>query len=1497
MGETAALSVLWFRHNAELQPFQLEVLSQLPMTLKMHNYLYLLPVLSNLHQKHGNDQSEVFLAAVPPCEGEMLRHISQLPTFLRQAVNVQVVLNNEDERMILARNIALRDRNPSIETQDDDVRTFYASRATDMQRFVGDLHDVADFCALGLVALGYSMDNVNDESIFKLSVERSTVTLSLFCMRGCALVLKRMLEEAIGHPPVLVGAEGMADLTSLACLTPLDLFSMELKDVVKIVLEGQDDAEMTSAIYNEHLVPLVKYLPDHNTESLDQAICDFCVSLARDDNTVDSSDYDPLAVLGSAAAIAVGSKTSIRKSNRIIGDKSTLFNLVLNTIEEVSKRCQGQEFGKVFDDEVVKLMWGMYESLPAKSAKIDCTEEDLSSWMTKADSLFQDLVLFDVLSQWPGVDGFSFLARRIQARDASNESLDDVLNNIGQDALISMCRSFCTQARAQKDCVGLSSLLRDLVSDIRQLFEFCYENNNSFQLVLNSTLSTELIAPLSRQAEFDLVAQFLTAADKSWWDPEHEARIIRSFVDTFFFSDGSRATGSSGDNSLKAAIACQDALGPIFPSLQQGFQLSRRYLDAAHFINSVIFAELKMPKQIQPNDLRGDLPLDVIESILKALPTAIIIDRKEWKEEPMAASANKVLREVQESTGREAEPPSPRNIPPLPGGAVFHLAGILGLEDFASVLVVKSRVVHYGVVSGLFGASAAVCRSILHDTNSFSSDADSVARMAAVAEIVTQEKYEDFPTKRELCVTAIGKFQTMTSIHNCKPFDAILETFTALEALTSLSQKKERQDILVTPPPSDAMAALHLDTWSQYSVNIYDLISTLQQHANTCTVDDSLLDALCKYVFFSCIFRSTRLRAEPAGKLEKATTNGMLVFGAALLLHIQNKVAFAVPTSKELRQILEKQTMAVINQHPSAFQDRLAKPDENIVRKLVDRGFTQMAARRSALATNNIGATQALQWGVANARDPRLNDPIVDVISPQRMFLEKPYIQQIIHTFTFSQQFLSGVKSVEEWRAEHPLTFNSTTVVLQTPAPTTAAPASAPMPKKAEPKLPTPVPAPPPAKSPVPPPKAAPKVSTVGSAKAPVYALVHSNDTSLKPPAAALKPPTAKPPAMSAASPAHIDPPPITPLPLAKPALPKATAVAIPKTAMPLPVPASLAPPEPHASTPAAKSLNINTNSLIKPAKAMLSTPTNRPITSLSDTSTVSSAGSDRSTLKERGLAVLSALRSTPESAEKSAEERRRLIEAGRRLLAKSRSQGHAPGPPPPIKALPPKATYTPYKPVSTPKAAPAATAVASHPTHQLVQTSKPAVVPPPPPAAAAAAVVAAKESYFFKNLSVAKTAPAVNPKPAPPALKVLTPGARPAAQLQSSRSTTSAPPPPPAPVLCQTGTSASMPLAETSENQAGRGDDNLDLDLSAGDNGDGRDFEEPSSVAPLLPPTVLPAPPTNLSSAVTGEGEGGWDDDDGLEGLDDDEPEPAADKNSNEIDDGWDDFGDDFDL
>jgi len=105
------------------------------------------------------------------------------------------------------------------------------------------------------------------------------------------------------------------------------------------------------------------------------------------------------------------------------------------------------------------------------------------------------------------------------------------------------------------------------------------------------------------------------------------------------------------------------------------------------------------------------------------------------------------------------------------------------------------------------------------------------------------------------------------------------------------------------------------------------------------------------------------------------------------------------------------------------------------------------------------------------------------------------------------------------------------------------------------------------------------------------------------------------------------------------------------------------------------------------------------------------------------------------------------------------------------------------------------------------------------------------------------------------------------------------------------------MPLAETSENQAGRGDDNLDLDLSAGDNGDGRDFEEPSSVAPLLPPTVLPAPPTNLSSAVTGEGEGGWDDDDGLEGLDDDEPEPAADKNSNEIDDGWDDFGDDFDL
>ena len=1545
-GDVAALSILCFRHRRELHEDQLELLGHLPMTLKIRHFCCLLPVLSS-GQQQGSDRANSFIADISPCEGKILRHISQLPVFLKQEMDIQVVLNTDDEKMVLGRNSAICKSDnslPLIELQDDDVGAFFSSRATDMQRFVGDLEEVADFCTVALVALGVSIDTLDVRLISGHSASHS-----LFCTRGCALALKRMLEESIGDSPLEVAESGLIDLSPFASVTPLDLASMELVEVVKMVLGGQDDAETIFEIYRQHLAPLLEFLPHHEVSHLDQAIHDFCVELVRSEIKFGSSDEvdvdavilnegestianmrvddTPVMALRTCAAIATGSRTSIAKSDRIIGDKQTLISLVLTTVNDVSKRCQNRRFSKYVSLEVVKLLWDMYESLPVPTSGEGTNTLIYSDLMSEADLLYRDLVGLEILSQWPGVHFFAFISKRIIYR---GESLDtdscQRLNDVGQEALVSICRSFCSQARKQRGSVGLSILLRDLVSDVKQFFEVCYKKDSAFLPVLVNTLSSELIAPLSRQAEFDLVAQFLTGVDKSWWDHDQEGRIIGSYVDSIVFADGSNEN-SAGDHSLQAAIACQDALGPLFPSLQDGFQLSRRYLDAAHFINTVIFAELNMPKQIKPNDLRGDLPLDVVESILKALPTAIIIGKKEWGKESLAVQANNALRSCHEGPVTSSEHSPSKNLPPIPGGAVFHLAGILGLEDTAPVLVVKSRVVHYGVISGLFGASAAVCRTILYDRNAFSSDADAVTRMAAVAEVVSQEEYEDLATKRELCEVAMRKFQTMTSIHDCKPLDAILSAFLALEARTSLAQQKECAQILNIPPPPDSMAALHKDTWSQYSVNIHGLLTTLQQHSTGFVVDDSLLNALCRYVFFSTILRVTRPRHELAGTLEMATVNELLVLGLGLLLHIQDNAGFSLPAVKELRQILESQTLAIIKQNPSAFDEPFTKPNEEIVRQLIGRGFNQMSARRSALTTKNVGVQQALQWGVANARNPIMNEPIIFVTGNQER-VDKPAVEQVMNTFKVAQQFLSGAKTVQEWRSQHP--FDSPGSALSTRQASsrvesirTVAPAPAPVPQAAK-SLTTAAPALAVTRVVVPPPKAPEQPSAAPLKAAPKAKLY----TSTKPPRLAtvstVKPPeplTAKLPQLPAQAQISPTPPasvaapraPIPSKPLAppNPSQPTLKSNQQPAAAPPTAI-ARIGGAQPplsvkkvqvatkggaQAAKPPFKQHTASTKTALASSKTRLAAPSNRP----SSLQTGSETRSDRSALKQRSETTLGALRSAPQNQEKSMDDRRRLIEAGRRLLAKSRAENPAPPRKPPPKTSPPKATYTPYQPIRTnPTGAasklikplgvvPATQGLSMKRDSPIAATgakSKPVTSAAPPPA---------KQSYFFgkqmtQTNAVAagntiNTAPAtVGAKTLPlpvkqesnpiskPSARLATPGSlRPAtsgtpakasAGISAASQVPPHPPPPP-------------PPPATSRDQGGWGDDLDDLgDGSANDqNGWGDDLDDLGDLGGESAPAPPPNPP------VASRDQGGWADD-----LDD-----LGDLGDGSTGDGWD--------
>lgn len=51
-------------------------------------------------------------------------------------------------------------------------------------------------------------------------------------------------------------------------------------------------------------------------------------------------------------------------------------------------------------------------------------------------------------------------------------------------------------------------------------------------------------------------------------------------------------------------------------------------------------------------------------------------------------------------------------------------------------------------------------------------------------------------------------------------------------------------------------------------------------------------------------------------------------------------------------------------------------PDEAIVAQLLSMGFAENGCKRAAIATNNSGAEQAMEWVLQHMEDPDFNDPL-----------------------------------------------------------------------------------------------------------------------------------------------------------------------------------------------------------------------------------------------------------------------------------------------------------------------------------------------------------------------------------------------------------------------------------------------------------------------------------------------------------------------------------------
>jgi len=966
-GDITPLTLLFLRHRRDFFCHELNILDQIPLSVSPIFYQHLLPVQQE--SSTFDIDPSLFLAGA---KSELLLHISSLPQYIDERFEFSAAVDEDDEKLVVE-NCAKQATDETGNGSSNKSKVlaldeWYAKRADSIDKFLSSLELSASFSKLALCALrfGYPADAFGTS-------EASRAIRKLCRIATFADTLRTVLPDP----------NDTKLLSSLTSLGPDGFADLAAKDLVAVVMNCEGESVDLKSRYDQFLLPMLKErfsgIQDDSVFHLevDRAVQSFCLSLFDEGEVCTATAL--LDAVKLCSKVARLSRTSLEQGSRIIKGKYVLINLVLLIFKNVSEALSALQLGIADQPEIVNALWLMYESLPAELPQNGNSEEQ-SELKAGIDSMFNHLVFLDLLVHWPISNAFVMLHDRVTILSEDEDRAAPKHICLGDKAISILCQVFCDQLREVREAGsqskaprGAVELLTALLNDLNQMNSLCFECCLSRREVLTKWL----FRPLLLQHEIALLGEFLARADREVLDTDSIAKEV-----SIFFNDavhGTQRSDGGGKSRLSAAMECQDLLGKYFPELRREFEAVRRYLDAAHHINTILLPNAT--KKFDPEEIRGMFPLDVVDGVLAANPHAIICDCEEWADRAWAKNANEIIRNHIFNSSRrtpdEVAIQESIRLPPLPGQAVFHLAKLLAMEKAASAIAVKSRAIECAVDAGLAGAAAALGRSLIADASA--SRADALPVLDAIAKIASQEEYEDVTTKRELCsLVLVQHTGQLTPVKN-----------KALEVILNIWNKIEHHDRVAERPLKGPMVSTRqffYDTKEEYAMDIRNLFTTLHCQLTDCVVDDLLLNALARYAAFWCIGRTTRPRTHPIGSLEPPSTASIIALATSLLLHIRN-ADVSGPCLEELRHVFDEQKQHVANLTASGVQ--FVVPDPAIVRKLMGRGYSEFGARRAAIRTSNAGFDPALQWAVLHSLDNDFDEPLACVRFPSERFADK----------------------------------------------------------------------------------------------------------------------------------------------------------------------------------------------------------------------------------------------------------------------------------------------------------------------------------------------------------------------------------------------------------------------------------------------------------------------------------------------------------------------------
>ncbi|GAX26225.1 hypothetical protein FisN_16Lh052 [Fistulifera solaris] len=920
MSDMVALSVICCRHYRTcLDGFK--VLDEIPLTIPTHEYQHLLPVT--------RDDGFFFFE-----KSDSIASIERMPEFVKNLFEVDCILDTEDARLVLEDSMSDRKSKESKRKTEE----WYLARTHKIESFLSAVSDLCSFTRLSLIALAIDKDTVDSPAANRLLLLQQKYRIML-----------DMAADRLYNGEFVKRFNNFHD----------DLECMALEELLGLVLEGEEKQERIIHKFQNYFLPLAEQYAAADKEfaiELSGAVCDFCQHAALNCDSANALRR----VVSLSSSFASSSRTSILKEKRIIKEKNQLMHLILVVSDAVMELgCQliqsENDMHYVMDG-----LWTMYESLPVDGLSPIDVSGDYVKLCKLADNLLHDLVAIEICSKWRGSDGFFLVMQRRKGRES--------LSSTDTDIVASICEAFCSQVtffehRASED------LLSHLVADINSLTRMALH----CEVDVKGCILNALLRPLLQTGQIHLLAEFISISERSWLDFDSLKGDIALFVNDAAFSDDENVL----NGGVNAAISCQELLSHLLPGTDVIFNEVRKYLDAAHFINTAILstsAEIISPAEVRR--LSGEALVDLL---IERDPFVAVLHAEKWKNSDWAKATNALIRSAMSPASfYDNSPVSPTEERVLPGQAILRLANILTMQQ-VELLTIKIKMAHLCTQNAMYGAAAALCRLILVEKPMLS-PSQTNRLLSVVIHLISGHDYTDLETKRELCMLIFALKYCELSMDASAKLNSVVASSTRMDYEHFSSYR------VVNPMPS--LHRLCRDTSDEYAVNLVDLFTSLHTQSETLTVDDELLNTVGRYTAFWCIAQCTRPRLGDPLPFDTICITFNFLLSNFIFLHINN-TALRSTCFEEIRTIFADQKASAMNLNLPNLAVEWLKPADSIVQRLTNRGYSLNGALRATSMTQNRGYNDALQWAVSHSLDKGFDDPILLLKKREQVYILK----------------------------------------------------------------------------------------------------------------------------------------------------------------------------------------------------------------------------------------------------------------------------------------------------------------------------------------------------------------------------------------------------------------------------------------------------------------------------------------------------------------------------